>query len=759
MALLRRWHALCILCLLALSANAQAYHDFGFTRSQDIAVHDAYGQLFLYPWAGGVNGVSAHPIDLDLDGTDDLLLFEKHGNRLLPFLNAGIEGECHYTFAPELSRFFPPLHDWAILRDYDGDDRTDIFTYGNGGITIYRNLSDADGLRFDLVTTQLMSLQYGNLTNLYASPDDYLAIEDIDGDGDLDILNFWLLGKYVHFHRNYSMEEYGDRSHLDFRLEEECWGHFEEGGEDNSILLNSDCGRKGEPLRHVGSTIVARDLTGNGLPDLVLGDIDFPNLVFLENGGTLDDARMVSIDTAFPSAAAPVRLFSMPVLSFVDVDNDGVEELLASPADPVLNKSKDHDCHWLYRFNPATSEYEKQTESFLQGGMIDVGSGAAPVLYDWDRDGLIDLFVGNYGSYDTSAYVNGFVVSEFPSSIAYYRNVGSSTAPAFRLVTADFGGLRQLRMHGLFPAFADLDGNGTTDLLCGTLEGTLLRFSNQSDDPDQPDFAAPDAGFVAHDFGDYATPQFFDLDRDSRPDLVVGNRRGRLAYLRNTGTGDAASFTFVTDTLGGVDVRQPELSYFGFCTPVFFRNAADETVLFCGNEQGGVGYYNHIDGNLNGTFTLQETALLEHAPGWRRAISEGLRSVPAVADLNGDGFPDMLVGNYAGGLSLFLGTTPPPVGIDNPGDILPSLALSIVPNPATDHFAVRLPGSASGTLRIWDATGRLIFLQQFNNQEIIEIKNHQLSAGVYIIQIETVHTLSLPQPSTYAKVVIGGSLK
>lgn len=722
----------------ATATFSQNFYDFGFTRSQNITVHHPDEQFFHFPWTGGINSVSCHEFDLNGDEYLDLVCFEKHGNRLLTFINNGFADSCSYTFAPAYARQFPELHDWVIFRDFDRDGKSDIFTYGTAGISVYRNISDENGCHFELINTQIQSLQFGNFTNLYASPDDYLAIEDVDGDGDLDILNFWLLGKYVHFHKNYSMEEYGDCDHLEFRLEDECWGHFEEGGEDNSILLNSSCGQKEEPTRHVGSTLLVKDLTGNGLPDLVLGDIDFPNLVYLQNGGTLEDALMVAQDTAFPNPQEPIQLFSMPVLNFVDVDNDGVEELIASPADPVLNKSKDLNSVWLYRHNIQTSEYKKVTEGFLQNQMIDVGSGATPLFYDWDNDGLVDLFIGNYGSYDTSVYINGFLTSTFSSSISYYKNVGSESEPEFQLITNDFGGLRQLGLLGLHPAFGDLDGNGTIDMLCGTTDGTVVKFTNRSNDPQHPDFDEPDFSFITHDFGDYAHPQLFDLDRDGHEDLLVGNRRGRIAYLRNVSSTQIADFQLITDTLGGVDVRDAQNSYFGFCTPVFFRNDNDETLLFCGNEQGKIFFYKQIDNNLNGSFR-QEESLFEMEGSWRATIREGLRSAPAVADINNDGHLDLVVGNYAGGVSYFMGVTPPPVGINEHGELTNRLKAEVFPNPATDHFSIRLPKATTGQLCIMDATGRMILSQNINNQYFIEIDCPNFKSGIYFGKISDSH--------------------
>ena len=58
------------------------------------------------------------------------------------------------------------------------------------------------------------------------------SILKLSGDGDIDILNFWLLGKYVHYIRNYAVEN-GQGEEFAFKLEDECWGKFAEGESNN----------------------------------------------------------------------------------------------------------------------------------------------------------------------------------------------------------------------------------------------------------------------------------------------------------------------------------------------------------------------------------------------------------------------------------------------------------------------------------------------------------------------------------------------
>ena len=64
--------------------------------------------------------------------------------------------------------------------------------------------------------------------------------------------------------------------------------------------------------RHTGSTFLLLDLDADNDKDLVLGDVDYSNLIELVNGGDSDSAYMISQDTVFPSYNKPVNLMSMP---------------------------------------------------------------------------------------------------------------------------------------------------------------------------------------------------------------------------------------------------------------------------------------------------------------------------------------------------------------------------------------------------------------------------------------------------------------
>ncbi|MCL1969797.1 MAG: VCBS repeat-containing protein, partial [Bacteroidetes bacterium] len=465
----------CIFPLLFCNLYAQpTYYKLGFTKNQEIEVKKNIHSL-LYPWAGGANSLFFSEIDLNLDGVSDFIAFEKHGNKILPFVNTGTSANPTFVFAPEYKHRFPELHDWAILKDFNKDGKVDIFTYGLGSIRVFENVSNQE-LAFKLVADPVNSNYYGNEVNIFAAPDDYLGIADVTGNGKLDILNFYVLGKYVHFQKNISQ----NNDFFKYILADECWGKFSEAADNNEITLLTYCDKKSETNnpKHIGSSIFILDFNNDGLMDIVIGDVDFPGLKLLINGGTQEEALMVTQTDNFPNAQHPVHLFAMPAVSTMNFWGTEKPDLFVSPSDPSLTKSEDHNSVWRYRYNESLKDYVLETKAFLQEDMIDVGSGAFPLLFDWNGDGLLDLFVANYGCFDSASFHQGILKSYYSSSIAYYKNVGTNSVPKFEWITSDFGELKKYGFLALYPTFADLTGDGNIDLLCGNSDGTLLLFEN-----------------------------------------------------------------------------------------------------------------------------------------------------------------------------------------------------------------------------------------------------------------------------------------
>ena len=673
----------------------------------------------VFPWAGGLNACQFGRMDLDGDGRKDLLVFDRQGNRLLTFLNRGMTGEIHYQYAPEYAKRFPLLTDWAIFADYDGDGREDIFTYSQGwaGMKVYRNIS-AEQIDFELVVSPyLTSWQGGGEVNLIATNADYPAITDLDGDGDLDILTFGVLGTFIEKHRNMSVELYGTRDSLLFEKTDYCWGRVAESEETNEMYLDTCLFGKSlivskDDFRHRGATFAVRDLTGNGLPDLLLADVDYPNLVFLKNGGTPDNALMVSQETHFPEND-PIRLFSMPVPFFTDIDNDGVDDLLVSPFDPNPMACEGQNSVWLYlnRGTNKNPDYQLYTKSFLQNQMLDVGTGAFPVVVDADGDGLSDLVVGNVGDLDSTYFLYDNLQTHRTAQLYLYKNLGTAQNPVFQLFDNDFGALKSLKQTGLVPTFGDLDDDGRNEMIVGTAQGNLMLFDH--------DFSLLDDGFL-HFGKAWSAPCLFDVDDDGILDLVVGDASGKLTYYQGFKQGDNTTFQLISDYWGQVDVCDHAASYFGYSVPNLFK-VGSEVLLAVGSEQSKLFLFRDLNLNFGSTFTDITDRWSDYVCAFENRF--GMRCASALADLNGDGTLEMVVGNFGGGLELMNGNIVVNQGVEE----IEKTVFRVFPNPAQGRITIE----GTGRLTITNLLGQTVLTKEINGTERIE-----LPRGIWFVKLD-----------------------
>lgn len=717
------------------------YLDMNQLNAQNISVINEEAETLNYPWAGGLNSVQFGEIDLNRDGLMDLFLFDRHGNRKLCFLNKGVYNKVSYSFRPEYSDLLPDLFDWAIFTDYNGDGKNDIFTFSPGwaGMKVYKNISE-NVLEFELVVDPyLKSLQGEMYLNLLVTEVDYPGIADIDNDGDLDILSFWGLGSFVNYHRNMSMEKYGHADSLDYKLDEYCWGLFAESEESNKIYLDTCFDQKiiipdnDNQTRHKGSTFLLLDLDKDTILDLLLGDVDFPGIIALNNDGSRYNAHIGSYDTLFPASSNKIELFSFPVAAYIDVDNDGIKDLLVSSFDSQLVTSENKNSVWYYKNTGGNNKpfFNLESKNFLQSEMIDNGSGAYPVLFDWDMDGLFDLFIGNYGFYQYSYYDNFNLVSVFSSKIGYYKNTGVIGAPEFKFMDEDFAGLSALNQLGFVPAFGDIDGDEDIDLLSGNEHGQIILAVNQDGN-----FEISDTNYFSIDVGDFSTPQLFDLDKDGLLDLIIGEQSGNLNYYRNAGTEQSPVFEFVTDSLGKVRVTDIPNPFYGYSVPCFFRDESDVTHLVVGSEVGNIFYYTNIDDNLDGAFTMSDN-LDELLDTTNISFDRGTRTAAAIADISGNDKLEMLAGNFSGGLEYFNGNATVSPGFTDQKN--KRSALRLHPNPASNRVLIILPENnvVVNQIQVFDLNGRIV-LQKINPSPKdgfyqIDLKN--FTSGFYFVKI------------------------
>ena len=744
-----------LLTILFLSSliSADCQTPYTFSRNDTIVVK-FNTDTFKLAWSGGVNYAQFSNIDLNFDGKPDVYAFDRTGNKSLCFLNtATAAGQISYTYAPEYENFFPNMQNWVLLKDYNCDGLEDIFTSTPGGIKVYTNTSSSGNLSFTLFTSLIRSWQLSNWVNLYVSSVDLPGIGDIDEDGDLDILSFGVFGTSLEYHRNYSIENGYSCDSMQFTMMNQCWGCFSEDLSTNGIYLNDTCDNSGitnpelgiiiqqaiedemnntnrSANRHSGSCTTILDVDGDGMKDVLLGDVSFGNMVMVNNGGTIPNTNqcMDSVDLNYPSYDLPVDMRIFPCAYLVDINNDGHRDLVVTPQGTGLSENKRSVLYYQNLGHDTLPDFNFVQRDLFQFEMIEKGEGAYPVLADYNDDGLLDLFVANYGAYNST-------LDQYVSQLSLYVNVGTVSQPTYNLVTDNFSSLDlQLGQDGLFPTFADLDNDGDDDMIVGNETGTLAYFMNTAGPGNPYNFTLVSPGILDFnaaliDVGAFAAPVLIDLDRDGDKDLVIGTRTGKLTYYRNDGTAAAFNFRFITDFLGALNVKE-WWDNTGYAVPAFVDSAGNYQ-LFIGSKSGFIHHYDNIDGNLLGNYNLVDSTVFE--------IPEGIRSTCSLADLNNDGAMDMIVGNYRGGLTFYNGDSLGTSSVQNA--ILFSDLFSVYPNPASNEIhLVSLTNLNNVSVMIYNSIGELIETKILNGTKVTFNLN-DYSNGLYIISVQNKNTI------------------
>jgi hypothetical protein len=688
------------------------------------------------PFLGGLNSPQYSPVDLNNDGRQDIFVFDRSGNVRLTFINIG----TGYTYAPLYQTNFPDLNDWALLRDFNGDGIADIFAFNDGGasgIRVYKGKMVNNQIAFDRINFGTVGnvinypLSNGSRTNLYVNSVDIPSIDDIDGDGDLDILAFEVGGGRVNYYKNTSKERNYGRDTLLFQLEDNCWGRFYDNGLQNSVKLGTkdacSSGLKSEGgvgigLRHPGATLTSYDKDGDGDKDLLIGSISYENLSDLTNGGTSAQAWMNSQDNRFPSNSETVNLSTFPAAYIFDADNDGKKDLFVTPSSN--NFVENYNVSWFYK-NTGTAQvpsFTLQQKDFFVRDMIDLGAGANPCFVDVDADGLQDIIVGNY------SYFKPFESRD--ARLFYFRNIGTLAQPKYLLIDnnwLNFKAISSIDFVNFSPTFGDLDGDGDLDLLVGEETGSLFFVENKGGANKPLSMGTPQAVWKDIQAGTSCKPQIVDLNRDGLPDIVTGTRVGDLRYFQNIGTRTQPNFnsTPTIRGLGKIDVTTLGVGI-GFAAPCFVDFKGKYNV-FVGSYDGKIFHYDGIDGNLTGSFNLVSDDYGK--------IRDGSRSTPTLKNINGDTKMELIIGNYRGGLTAYRstfnsdGTTALQV-VEN------QVFAHISPNPASDVIQLEIEGLKGGVnIKIMNTVGQIVKNFTGNTPpQYLDIKS--LINGIYFIEIQ-----------------------
>ncbi|TSA16360.1 hypothetical protein D4R75_13585, partial [bacterium] len=341
------------------------------------------------------------------------------------------------------------------------------------------------------------------------------------------------------------------------------------------------------------SAIAMSDLDRDGKPDVILTSSYFAVSVFRNQsvGGSINSGSLAP-KVHFATGNFP------GTVAIGDLDGDGKPDL-AVPN----NGSKT-----VSVFRNQSSRGSISSGSFAE--KVDFATGTWPLdvaIGDLDGDGRPDLTVTNNGS----------------ASISVFRNISTLGSISFA-PKVDF--LLPGYPTPAYVAIADFDGDGKADLAVTNSQGKSVSVFRNTSMIGSISFAS------IVDFTTGNAPERIaigDLDGDGKPDIAVvnlGSSSSTVSVFRNTSTSGSISFDAKVDYATGV--------YF-YGLAMGDLNGDGKPDLAVTNPKSNTV---SVFGNLSTSGSLSFAAKVDFGTG-------AYPCVLAIGDLDGDGKPDLAVGN------------------------------------------------------------------------------------------------------------------
>jgi len=695
-----------------LSTNLRA--QFTYQLDQSIPVSKGDREM-AFPWAGGLNTPQFNTLDLNGDNKPDLALFDRAAGKILTFLNINNTWNYH----PEFEFLFPKeVSQWMLLRDFNCDGKKDIFTSDPFGIAVFVNTTkpgEALSWRPYNPGFPLLTEGFSGNVNLKVNDTDIPAIDDIDGDGDLDVLNLKFVGAgTVEYHKNFAMERTGKCDSIQLVRVTQNYGGFEECSCGKFAFGQTCVQLGGGRTAHAGGkTLLTLDMDNDGDREILFSEETCARVYLLMNDGTKDNAVMTSA-VSFPTQA-PIAMLIFPATFLEDVDFDGKADLLSSPnvySRTSLNNSFQTSV-WYYK-NTGTTELPAFTfmeEDFLQRDMIDVGDYAYPAFADADNDGDLDMFISNYAD------------ESFNSTITFFENTGSVSQPAFRLITYDYAGISTLEQYNLKIQFADVSGDGNLDLV---MTGTGAR-NGRTGVYYLPNLSKEGLSFSIQnlqttefriDFGENILVT--DVDRDGLWDILVGTTEGAVEFWKNNGPDGVFNLSLQNATFLGL---APSTTRQNLALSVEDLDADGRADLITGDQRGTITIYGDFRSE-NTPIGIAEVIQNSFAQTYETKNLGG-RIAPVAVNIFNTNKPALAVGTVAGGVYLLKN--------DNGEQLPPVPEIAIYPNPVLPTETLNVKPDRNVLMQVFTLLGQKASEEFFiPANQVYPFTLQGLAPGLYI---------------------------
>lgn len=167
------------------------------------------------------------------------------------------------------------------------------------------------------------------------------------------------------------------------------WFRCREGRtfEEKKVLVASKAAPAGQTPRLCASSVAAADWDGDGLVDLVVGNIA-GEILLLRNVGSKTEPKFADPEPLLADGK-PIRLSGDAGPCVADWDGDGVPDLLAGDGAGKL---------WFWKNVGTRKEPRLAAARPIEPGgkPASLGTRLKLAVADWNGDGLLDLLVGSF---------------------------------------------------------------------------------------------------------------------------------------------------------------------------------------------------------------------------------------------------------------------------------------------------------------------------------------------------------------------------